>query len=964
MAQKKRKQNKAKSAQAERKEPPWLFILTFSLMGLLLFYPPFFRGLFFSHQMFIPHVITGAVFALVWARKIFLKEYSFIKTPLDWAVLAYAGAYLLSLLGAVHFGEAAYGFFKVLNYFMVFWIVSDLVKELNGFENVLRILLAAGVGVAAIGILAATGYSDIPGAFDGQHIMSTLQYHNTTAAYVGILSLIGISLWIREKQFLMKSIYGIAAYIMMLVTLSAISKGAWLVLIIGGLLLVIGMPAIYRVKTVYSLGLSLLAAFIISNRFVITITGDNPAAGLGLVVAGIVIILVGQVLWEGAVRLLLPRWKVSPAVVLALVICILAAGLVYTGNKVDVATVMGTEFAQITDRSDMSYVTRADFAKWGLAIVKDYPLVGAGAGGWNALYHQYQHYLFWTTETHNHFVQVWVEAGTIGLLAFLSMWVSFIFLVGQFIRKLQPFRKTSTGQNQETWVLIWGTTSAALALGAHAAIDFDLSLPAMCFLLWTFLALVNSQYRIHFKEKEERFNMAPVNVCLAAGLVLVLVVSGASSALAYNCSLKGAEAGVAINTAGDPAAKQKAYNEALYYYKKAAQLDAKNADYWRDMAYLQAAGLLTIGDSNRAGAMKMRSQLNTMVEKAEKLKPYDIKTRNSLANTLAMAGDIDGALRNVKATIKANPNDIKAYINGKSLLLQFAERLVELKNYEGARKFAAEAIKIDEQLAGQLTRVDPEHKYWQGEKLAAGAEMQQLTAKAQYILGDYQKALTGLQPFAHNLLALEFADPYFENTRFENEEWKVSVVDDDEAQNGKCLQIEAKKDKVDFSSALTLAKEIPIKEGSSYNCTVRYKVLNSEDNPAGQYVHNTLAVWSHWHTGEESLPRDLVFWTGKDQTSSPGWQVYKTTDTAPSGVTHRHFYLGTGSVKAGTVFRIDYITFTPVDWKVVEGTSLEELRTWYAAALNKLGKMDEYQVVVQNLSAPARNRLTYLIESK
>jgi O-antigen ligase len=46
-------------------------------------------------------------------------------------------------------------------------------------------------------------------------------------------------------------------------------------------------------------------------------------------------------------------------------------------------------------------------------IVKDHPIIGAGAGGWEALYRQYQNYSYWTTETHSHFLQVWVETGTL-----------------------------------------------------------------------------------------------------------------------------------------------------------------------------------------------------------------------------------------------------------------------------------------------------------------------------------------------------------------------------------------------------------------------------------------------------------------------------------------------------------------------------------------------------------------------
>ncbi|NLB89235.1 MAG: hypothetical protein GX790_08440, partial [Syntrophomonadaceae bacterium] len=266
----------------------WLPTVTFLALGILIFYPPFFRGLFFKEDMFLYHVFTAIVFTLIWVMKIYKKDYTLLKTPLDWAILAYAGAYLLSLIGAVHPGEAFYGFLRVLNYFMVFWMVTQVVKNYQTYETILKILLAAGTGVAVIGILAATGYSNYPSAFNGTHIMSTLQYHNTTAAYLGVLSFVGITLWILEKSFYKRAVYSFATFLMTLVTLTAISKGAWLIFIIGGILLLIGMPGIYRLKAIYCLGFTLITAILINTKFLPIITGEGSAKGLLYILIGFI----------------------------------------------------------------------------------------------------------------------------------------------------------------------------------------------------------------------------------------------------------------------------------------------------------------------------------------------------------------------------------------------------------------------------------------------------------------------------------------------------------------------------------------------------------------------------------------------------------------------------------------------------------------------------------------------------
>jgi len=237
MSKKKKKQTKTVEKNPQSNHlTKWLPVVTFVLLGILIFYPPFFRGLFFDEDMFLYHVFTALVFLLIWVQKIYRQDYSLLKTPLDWAILAYAGAYLLSLIGAVHPGEAFYGFLRVLNYFVIFWMVTQVVKTWSDYKTILLILLAAGTGVAVIGLLAATGYSNYPGAFNGQVILSTLQYTNTTAAYLAVISLLAITLVTVEKKLSIRLIYTTAAFIMILVILCTLSKGAWLIFITGAFL--------------------------------------------------------------------------------------------------------------------------------------------------------------------------------------------------------------------------------------------------------------------------------------------------------------------------------------------------------------------------------------------------------------------------------------------------------------------------------------------------------------------------------------------------------------------------------------------------------------------------------------------------------------------------------------------------------------------------------------------------------
>ena len=123
---------------------------------------------------------------------------------------------------------------------------------------------------------------------------------------------------------------------------------------------------------------------------------------------------------------------------------------------------------------------RLSFYRDALKIIGDYPLLGTGGGGWAALYRTYQDRDYTTSEVHSHYLQVAVETGIPGLLAFAGIWVFFLlsFVQGRF-----------RSDSDSTTHCLWATICiSALALGIHSAIDFNLSLGAVSIFLYTLLA--------------------------------------------------------------------------------------------------------------------------------------------------------------------------------------------------------------------------------------------------------------------------------------------------------------------------------------------------------------------------------------------------------------------------------------------------------------------------------------------
>ncbi|MDI9447665.1 MAG: glycosyltransferase [Bacillota bacterium] len=124
---------------------------------------------------------------------------------------------------------------------------------------------------------------------------------------------------------------------------------------------------------------------------------------------------------------------------------------------------------------------RLYFYQDAIKMFKERPILGWGGGDWEEAYRAYQSYLYYSNQVHSHYFQIMVEAGLVGLVAILGIWFSFLLLT----HRLYHGAKEDAGKR----LLIWTITAASVAVGFHAAIDFNLSLSALAIVLWTLFGL-------------------------------------------------------------------------------------------------------------------------------------------------------------------------------------------------------------------------------------------------------------------------------------------------------------------------------------------------------------------------------------------------------------------------------------------------------------------------------------------
>jgi tetratricopeptide (TPR) repeat protein len=857
-------------------------------------------------------------------------------------VFAYAAAYLLAVIGAVHPGEAFYGFLRALNYLVIYAVVIYFVKKRQGENLILKIIFAAGTGVALIGILAASGYSDYPGAFDGRAINSTLQYANSTAAYLATITIIGLTLFLLAESRWQRFIYTISVFLMVFVVLTTYSKGAWLIFVIGVALLFALIPGLYRkLAVLYIFILTFTAGLISHNQFALFAAAKD--SGFSYLYPGLLLTIAGFILLEILYHVKNTRGE-KTALVSALAFFILAGaiGQITLGDKIAGKVAadenLTRELSRFTDFSDSSYAARADFYRWAWEIVRDYPVNGTGAGGWNALYHQYQDYLIWTTEVHSHFWQVWVEAGTIGFLAFMSMWIFMLWGGYRILRgEIDTRKKIFTG----------GVVSTALALGLHALIDFDLSLGAISIILWTLLALISAEAerKQAFAFKLKKGNIVqPVAAVLAA---FMLLFCGSTYYIGAVNAVQGSKnLNLVLNTE-DEKERNLYYQQAVKYYEKACSLNPLSAEYKTDLAYAYVLRYLALKEADHPLAGQALSQTAEMIDKAGKLKPYDLKIRSSLLNTASLTGDFEIMRKQAGAVIKANPLDINAYEGSIKILAAGMDLYEKNKEQEKASGLAKEIVDVYQMYEAKKRMLNLKRGYWDGPRFNLGGEAVFAVGKAYFLQGEYGQAAKILEPFTQNLILTEFSDPEFRNTKHEDDNWKLASVNDKTALDSYALRAEAKKDLIGWPKVLDLALRLPLYPGGTYVLEVRYRVENYVPNSEGD-TSPYLGIWSSISGSAGSKNTSFAFYRYTPENQETSWQVAKQELKIEPGYNTRTLYVGTGSIGRGTVFLIDYVKFYPlltgdVPDKIAEPYAL------YAASLYKTGEREKAERIANEL---------------
>ena len=236
---------------------------------LVLFYPPFLRGLFFEAEMLPTATYVFIIFILFWVYKILKSDKMFLQTPIEYAAFGFVVVYFLSMIFSVAMRQAFSEWLKYCMFFAVFYMISDIINTYRSRLLIMWTIIASALGVCIIGIDGAAGAkfsgqlntlfkffgakNDIFfGLFVGERINSTFQYPNALAAYLIAVYFICLSLIIVNKNYIGKVISAIASYVILITFILTLSRGAYIFMPIAAVIFIICLPSGSRVKGVLS----------------------------------------------------------------------------------------------------------------------------------------------------------------------------------------------------------------------------------------------------------------------------------------------------------------------------------------------------------------------------------------------------------------------------------------------------------------------------------------------------------------------------------------------------------------------------------------------------------------------------------------------------------------------------------------------------------------------------------------
>ncbi|MFC3747364.1 O-antigen ligase family protein [Paenibacillus sp. GCM10012306] len=539
--------------------PIWALVVAFILF---LVWTPFQIGLFnglradFEKPLYIAALIS-LLMLLGWialdAAKFKITEQ---RDLIPLAAVLLPVTYNLSLFVAVSNYTAMNMMFIQSMFAAIFIISVYLLKQVRINIILQHSLLAIAYFIVAFGLLNWLGSWKLAGSLvgwfsgtvyegkyndavmidsNGLRLTSIFQYANTYAAFLMAFLFVALFALIRTRKRYARLAHGFMLVPIIVSILLTLSRGGLVMLPVVFILLLLFLKPLQQILWIVHLGIAgiislIIAAPVTSAGIALNEVYTSSAAlkGWGYLLGGSLVSTalswliqrhVAPRLGDKLRRLDSRRWSgLWIPLGSVLLVGVIAFLFISTSMKHILPANMETRLENI-NFNQHSVLERITFYKDAVKVMKDYPVLGAGGGGWAALYEHYQNNPYISFQVHNFFLQYLIEVGILGFIIFMGfiLYIFYKYILGYVKREKDEFT------NGFFYLII------ALSILLHSLLDFNLSYAFMGILV--FIGLAGMAVAMDSKPLKRNWNKQWLrwgyfSVLGAGSLILLFILVG------------------------------------------------------------------------------------------------------------------------------------------------------------------------------------------------------------------------------------------------------------------------------------------------------------------------------------------------------------------------------------------------------------------------------------------------------
>lgn len=249
-------------------------IIKYYLVGLAFVLPLFFLSFtseFYNFNKYVLLVGSALILTLLWTGRMVIEgRVKVVRTPMDIPVLIFVGVSLLatifstdqltSLLG--WYPRYHFSFLSVLSYALIYFVATSNLDK-GARRLIIWAMVAAGLVLGLLTTLSYFGQYILPATYTQARNWTPIGSINQLVLYMVMAIPLAFSLIVKEQNYILKAIAGLAIFFMSIAFLASGMGTGWIVLAaaIAGFLVL--SPRISIAKEDRLLGAGLVALFIL-----------------------------------------------------------------------------------------------------------------------------------------------------------------------------------------------------------------------------------------------------------------------------------------------------------------------------------------------------------------------------------------------------------------------------------------------------------------------------------------------------------------------------------------------------------------------------------------------------------------------------------------------------------------------------------------------------------------------------